>query len=86
MLDSIPPASAPTPTTDLSLLAPVQAAQATTAMTQIQHTADDGIAEEPAEVEPATCSERTEDGTPAQPAKKVRPPVQGPVSAFQTGR
>ena len=74
------------PMISLSLVAPVQAAQVTAATIQAEPTAEDEIAEGPAEIEPPTCSGRTEDGTPAQPNKKVRPPAQGPSSPLQDSR
>ena len=53
---------------------------------QTEPIAEDEVAEAPAEIEQPTSSGRTEDGTPAQPTIKVRPPVQRPVSAFQDSR
>ena len=74
------------PMISLSLLAPVQAAQVAAATIQTEPIAEDEVAEVPAEIEKPTSSGRTEDGTPAQPTKKVRPPVQGLVSPLQDSR
>ena len=59
----------------LSLLALVQAAQVTAATEWTEPAAEDELAEGPAKIEAATCSGRTEDGTPAQPTIKVKPLV-----------
>ena len=84
VLDSMPVVTGPM--ISLSLLAPVQAAQVAAATIQTEPIAEDEVAEVPAEIEKPTSSGCTEDGTPAQPTKKVRPPVQGLVSPLQDSR